>query len=539
MKMSQPEPNRPRATFRLMACLFAVLVLQLAVAFEVWRAEWRVDDAALADTAAQAATAKVQNAVLALQVTETRLSRYLLTQAVTDRQAFDAQLTRFGEAIGAAAVNANTGLALKATLGYLRSVLAEIIAANDSARAIAGQLLQATAALDNGVGALAAAAGRADTPAILEAALNTAAPVARLLAAGRSYAASFNPRDADRAREAIGGSTAAVSAMLQAAGEPAPDRLRRVAGAISRALEAFDGPIEALSQTIERRDDASQRLAVATANAREVMRNAQDQINQARASGLSEMADAKLTMRRTVLFSAGFATLLALALTGLVGGSKYRSIQLEHLANRDPLTGLANRRAATALIDRLWKDRRIAKTSIAFIMADIDHFKGLNDSAGHGAGDVCLQRVARAIEKSLRHEDALFRYGGEEFLIILGPIEPDVAFALADRIRAAVEALGIENPGIAQASGGPGLVTLSLGVAFGRDDAAPEQVAKWADEALYDAKRSGRNAVFLSNGQAGDNARYVAAAPPGDASPPLANNVSERRANRANIAPRC
>ena len=539
MKMSRPEPNRPRSTFRMIACLFAVLVLQLGVAFEVWRADLRVDDAAQADVAAQAATVKVQHAVLALQVTETRLSTYLHTQAVTDHQAFDTELGHFGEAIDAAAVNANTGIALKAVLDHLRSVLAEIIAANDAARSIAGQLLQATAALDNGVGALAAAAARVDARATLEAALNAATPMARLLAAARSCAASFNPREADRARQAIGASKAAVTLMLQAASEPAPDRLRRVAAAISRALEAFDGPIEALAQAVERRDDATERLAVASGNAREVMRNAQIQIDDARALGLSDMADAKLTMRRTVLFSAGFATLLGLVLTGLVGVSKYHSIRLEHLANRDPLTGLSNRRAASELIDRLWNDRRIAKTSIAFIMADIDHFKRLNDSAGHGAGDVCIQRVARAIETSVRQEDAVFRYGGEEFLIILRRIEPDVAFALADRIRAAIEALGIENPGIQQPGGGRGLVTLSLGVAFARDDAAPDLVAQWADEALYDAKRSGRNAVFLSNGQAGEAARYVPAAPPGDASPRLPKDVGsfDRRAKRVKIAP--
>ncbi len=95
--------------------------------------------------------------------------------------------------------------------------------------------------------------------------------------------------------------------------------------------------------------------------------------------------------------------------------------QLEILATRDPLTGLGNRRSATDLIDSLWRDPAIPKACIAFIMADIDLFKRLNDTAGHAAGDACIKRVAKTIEESVRlGEDAVFRYGGEEFLVVLG-----------------------------------------------------------------------------------------------------------------------
>ncbi len=173
--------------------------------------------------------------------------------------------------------------------------------------------------------------------------------------------------------------------------------------------------------------------------------------------------------------------------------------QLQILATRDPLTGLANRRSALDLIERLWNDRAIAKTSIAFIMADINSFKRLNDTAGHAAGDACIQLVGRTIEESVRtSDDAVFRHGGEEFLIVLTNATPDLAWALAERIRRAVEALSIVNPGINAVDGSASVITISLGVAFARDDVAPELVAKWADDALYDAKRSGRNLVFLS-----------------------------------------
>ena len=190
--------------------------------------------------------------------------------------------------------------------------------------------------------------------------------------------------------------------------------------------------------------------------------------------------------------------------------------QLEILATRDPLTGLGNRRSATDHIDGLWRDPAIPKACIAFIMADIDLFKRLNDTAGHAAGDECIRRVARTIEESVR-EDAVFRYGGEEFLVVLAPTSPDLAWTIAQRIRSSVEALAIVNPGSNPVDGSAGVVTISLGVAFAHENAAPEMVAKWADDALYDAKRGGRNAVFLSNAHAAaedrSHAQPVAAQP--------------------------
>jgi len=182
--------------------------------------------------------------------------------------------------------------------------------------------------------------------------------------------------------------------------------------------------------------------------------------------------------------------------------------QLEILATRDPLSGLGNRRSATDLIEKLWRDPAIPKNCIAFIMADIDLFKRLNDTAGHAAGDECIRRVGQTIEESVRAgEDAVFRYGGEEFLVVLAHATPDLAWTIAERIRRSVEALAIVNPGIHPEDGFANVVTISLGVAFAQEDAAPEIVAKWADDALYDAKRCGRNLVFLSNAHAADDDR--------------------------------
>jgi diguanylate cyclase (GGDEF)-like protein len=147
--------------------------------------------------------------------------------------------------------------------------------------------------------------------------------------------------------------------------------------------------------------------------------------------------------RKTQSVLAKKAFLLALRNQYRSEALKDANLQLEILATHDPLTGLGNRRSATDLIDRLWSSPSIPKASIAFIMADIDRFKQLNDTAGHAAGDECIGRVAKAIEQSVRvGQDSVFRYGGEEFLVVLAHATPDLAWEIAERIRHAVEALG-------------------------------------------------------------------------------------------------
>jgi diguanylate cyclase (GGDEF)-like protein len=207
--------------------------------------------------------------------------------------------------------------------------------------------------------------------------------------------------------------------------------------------------------------------------------------------------------RRTQSILGRKAFLMSLRNQSRSDALKSANLQLEILATRDPLTGLGNRRSATDLIERLWREPQIPRTSIAFIMADIDYFKRLNDGAGHAAGDACIRRVAHAIQDAVRtDQDAVFRYGGEEFLIVLTFASPDLAWTIAQRVRSAVEALAITNPGLHASAGSAGLITISLGIAFAQEDAAPETVAKWADDALYDAKRAGRNAVFFASGHA-------------------------------------
>jgi diguanylate cyclase (GGDEF)-like protein len=163
------------------------------------------------------------------------------------------------------------------------------------------------------------------------------------------------------------------------------------------------------------------------------------------------------------------------------------SERLEALSQVDGLTGVANRRAFDAALERECGRARREGGALALAMIDIDHFKRLNDRFGHPEGDAALRAVAMALQGCARRgTDMIARYGGEEFAAILPGLNLVDAATQAERMRAAVEALGREAP--------VGVVTVSLGVSCGSDAGA---LLIAADKALYDAKESGRNRVGL------------------------------------------
>jgi len=168
--------------------------------------------------------------------------------------------------------------------------------------------------------------------------------------------------------------------------------------------------------------------------------------------------------------------------------------QLEVLSVTDPLTGLANRRRLTGVLEAEWQRAQRNGSSIAVAMIDIDNFKLYNDSYGHQTGDACLQRVANTLnDSSRRATDLVARYGGEEFAIVLPGATIAIAMEMAERARAAIA--GLEEP---HAKSSSGIVTVSIGVAAcvpSSTALAPELVSL-ADEALYQAKRRGRNLVI-------------------------------------------
>jgi diguanylate cyclase (GGDEF)-like protein len=166
------------------------------------------------------------------------------------------------------------------------------------------------------------------------------------------------------------------------------------------------------------------------------------------------------------------------------------------LAARDGLTGLKNRRAFDEHLIRSWQQSLRDRKTIAVMFIDVDCFKKFNDRYGHKAGDIALQRIAGVVHSvAKRALDLAARYGGEELAVILYDVPREAAAPLAEAMRNAVMNLGIEH-----ADSPPlNVVTISIGIGIVRPTLArsPDGAVQLADEALYAAKRNGRNRVEI------------------------------------------
>jgi diguanylate cyclase (GGDEF)-like protein len=174
--------------------------------------------------------------------------------------------------------------------------------------------------------------------------------------------------------------------------------------------------------------------------------------------------------------------------------------KLQSLSELDALTGIANRRRFEETLSREWRRAVRDGLPLSLVMIDIDYFKDFNDEHGHQVGDQCLRRVAHEIRGALtRPGDLLARYGGEEFAAILPSTPLRGAEAVAEALRARVETMATRHPTAPR-----GVVTISLGVATAIPGtaASAEALVAEADEALYRAKRAGRNRVVSEAGGA-------------------------------------
>jgi diguanylate cyclase (GGDEF)-like protein len=163
--------------------------------------------------------------------------------------------------------------------------------------------------------------------------------------------------------------------------------------------------------------------------------------------------------------------------------------KLAMMANLDALTELPNRRRLNEYLDSAWQNCTEQQRDFSILLIDADRFKQFNDSHGHQAGDALLKTLAKRLQHSLRRaEDMLARYGGEEFMVILPGADRTVAQALAEHMRADIAAQEIG-------------VSISIGVASARLGSANGVLSKtlieYADRALYQAKREGRNRVVV------------------------------------------
>jgi diguanylate cyclase (GGDEF)-like protein len=171
--------------------------------------------------------------------------------------------------------------------------------------------------------------------------------------------------------------------------------------------------------------------------------------------------------------------------------ARLRNESLDGIARHDPMTGLDNRRSLNIKLEEMRASARDDE-DFAVILFDLDHFKPYNDSLGHLAGDTCLKRVAeRVLEEMREGTDLAFRFGGEEFLILLRETDLVDALGVAERLRRAIESAAIPHPT-------RGVCTASFGVASAKigSPITNEELIQSADAALYAAKHNGRNQVW-------------------------------------------
>lgn len=176
--------------------------------------------------------------------------------------------------------------------------------------------------------------------------------------------------------------------------------------------------------------------------------------------------------------------------------------ELHRVSMTDGLTGIANRRVFDESLAREWRRCARIQKPLSVVMLDVDYFKKFNDRYGHQAGDECLKAAAKQIASEVpRASDLAARYGGEEFVLILGETDGEGARSVANRIREQVEGLKVANEDSPHR-----YVTVSCGIStvVPSDDRPVETLVKSADNALYLAKKQGRNTVaYLDYGQGG------------------------------------
>jgi diguanylate cyclase (GGDEF)-like protein/PAS domain S-box-containing protein len=180
-----------------------------------------------------------------------------------------------------------------------------------------------------------------------------------------------------------------------------------------------------------------------------------------------------------------------LCLTGAgidISTRKALEADLKHQATHDPLTGLINRQHFEDLLRQELERAQRYRTPFSLVMMDIDHFKAVNDGYGHLIGDMVLRVFAEALRGHLRSTDTLARWGGEEFMVLSPDTRRDGAVTLAEAVRLRVA----ETP-----MPGPGRVTVSLAVTAYQAGESAHELLKRVDDALYEAKRTGRNRVVV------------------------------------------
>lgn len=200
--------------------------------------------------------------------------------------------------------------------------------------------------------------------------------------------------------------------------------------------------------------------------------------------------EAEIRIQNTLMLNLGISLIVSIIIAFLVNLiiSGYQR-KLEAMATTDKLTGAANRQVFDVLFLQAYNQSKRRDSKLSAIMFDIDYFKQVNDTYGHPTGDVVLKSLTQNITHSIRESDILFRWGGEEFLIILPECDLHQASEIAEKLRQVIETQNITFAGKSLS------VTISIGIATMFQDETADDLVNRADKALYMAKEKGRNRV--------------------------------------------
>jgi two-component system cell cycle response regulator len=267
------------------------------------------------------------------------------------------------------------------------------------------------------------------------------------------------------------------------------------------------------SWSVHARGPWPQKPAMRTLEALELPREKSDHLDVICEGPAQESPDSGIDFRDKVRFpveAAGelLGSLLAVGKEKRLGGDDRATLELlakelgllvknmflleetRRLANSDGLTGLQNRRRTTERLEAEMERARRFGITLSVILCDVDHFKQVNDRFGHNIGDEVLMRVASMLQETLHQQDLVGRWGGEEFLVILPDTDLEGGILVGERLRRAVEAL----PPVVS---GPERVTCSIGIAAHAGDDSSAVFVDRADQALYRAKKNGRNRLEI------------------------------------------
>ena len=235
------------------------------------------------------------------------------------------------------------------------------------------------------------------------------------------------------------------------------------------AIEAGVSPSDAYNQLKQEQDSAMEPLLKALNGLFEQVSTRNRELKL-----LNDSLEEKVAERTAALFSA--------------------NKHLEELSLTDMLTQLPNRRHAMRQLANLWKESVGSNTALACLMIDADHFKDVNDTYGHNAGDNVLMELAKALQHALRNDDVICRLGGDEFLAICSHTDLEGALHIAELTRKKVDAMEVDT------GGKPWLGSISVGVATRTNDMVHyEELIRSADKAVYQAKKAGKNCVRAAN----------------------------------------